>query len=88
MGLVWIALLFASPSSSFFHFQGQCLLILGGKASPSGQPKARPAKAKPPKPWQKVNEPVVQGDIVVPPRELRRGEKKMLKFRCDNDNSS
>ncbi|KAK5970372.1 hypothetical protein GCK32_014728, partial [Trichostrongylus colubriformis] len=42
---------------------------------------ARPASSKPLKPWQKLNEPVVQGDIVLPPRNLRKGERKMAKFR-------
>ncbi|VDL76035.1 unnamed protein product [Nippostrongylus brasiliensis] len=49
--------------------------------APAATKTVRPFATKPPKPWQKVNEPVMQGDIVVPPRALRRGEKKMLKFR-------
>ncbi|XGW29854.1 hypothetical protein V3C99_009139 [Haemonchus contortus] len=45
------------------------------------QPQQRPASSKPLKPWQKTSQPVVLGDIVVPARMLRRGERKMLKFR-------
>ncbi|KAK6060035.1 DNA repair protein Rad4 [Cooperia oncophora] len=45
-------------------------------------PPSRPTSSKPLRPWQKVNEqPVVEGDIVVPVRTLRRGERKMAKFR-------
>ncbi|WKY03883.1 hypothetical protein Q1695_005109 [Nippostrongylus brasiliensis] len=51
------------------------------EGAPAATKTVRPFATKPPKPWQKVNEPVMQGDIVVPPRALRRGEKKMLKFR-------
>ncbi|KAK6747092.1 hypothetical protein RB195_000370 [Necator americanus] len=36
---------------------------------------------KPAKPWQRTSEGVIEGDVVVPPRALRKGEKKMLKFR-------
>ncbi|KHJ87308.1 DNA repair protein Rad4 [Oesophagostomum dentatum] len=36
---------------------------------------------KPLKPWQRTEETVMEGDIVVPPRALRKGEKKMLQFR-------
>ncbi|VDM70220.1 unnamed protein product [Strongylus vulgaris] len=43
---------------------------------------ALPRASKPIKPWQRTGEPVVEGDVVVPPRPLRKGEKKMLKFRC------
>uniref|UniRef100_A0A0K0DER0 Rad4 domain-containing protein n=1 Tax=Angiostrongylus cantonensis TaxID=6313 RepID=A0A0K0DER0_ANGCA len=37
--------------------------------------------SKPLKPWQKANETIVVRGVVVPPRELRKGEKKMLRFR-------
>uniref|UniRef100_A0A1I7X7B4 USP8_dimer domain-containing protein n=1 Tax=Heterorhabditis bacteriophora TaxID=37862 RepID=A0A1I7X7B4_HETBA len=37
------------------------------------------------KPWQKANEGWTNGDIVVPPRTLSRGERKMLEFRIFAD---
>ncbi|KAK6027684.1 DNA repair protein Rad4 [Ostertagia ostertagi] len=49
--------------------------------APTKTQASRPTSSKPLKPWQKVNEPVTLGDIVVPPRALRRGERKMAKFR-------
>ncbi|KAJ1351304.1 hypothetical protein KIN20_007290 [Parelaphostrongylus tenuis] len=51
------------------------------KTAPITPAAARTYVSKPPKPWQKTSETIVESGIVVPPRMLRRGEKKMLKFR-------
>ncbi|RCN25723.1 hypothetical protein ANCCAN_28562, partial [Ancylostoma caninum] len=56
------------------------------RGASKGSPKisagsTRAIVSKPPKPWQRTEQPTVEGDIVVPPRTLRRGERKMLKFR-------
>ncbi|KIH65548.1 DNA repair protein Rad4 [Ancylostoma duodenale] len=57
-------------------------ILRASKGSPKTSVGSTRANAsKPPKPWQRTEQPVVEGDIVVPPRALRRGERKMLKFR-------
>lgn len=63
-----------------FPFRGIVL------SASTGSPKAltgasRCSVSKPLKPWQRTDQPVVEGDIVVPPRALRRGEREMLRFR-------
>ncbi|VDK81597.1 unnamed protein product [Cylicostephanus goldi] len=54
----------------------------GRKSSKAPAATALPHAPKPVKPWQKTGEPAMEGDINVPPRKLRKGEKKMLKYRC------